>query len=271
MDKLTVRQNQLLKKFEEILPISTRKLGDEEVNAIDARTLWKGLRSKQEFAHWIKAKILENELYCQDVDYAPLVKINKREWQPGFNRKDYVLTIKTAKKVAMSEQTKIGNLVREYFLLCEQIAQSYNMEDLIEKFNLPDFTNPVEAARAWADQLEARQKLEAQAKIDKPKVEYHDAVLATTSTYTTTQIAKEFGMSAKVMNKRLQRAGIQFKQSEQWHLTAKYQEEGYTQVRTHLVDEQTTHHNTVWTEKGRKFLYDFINGRLIRDSKRTRI
>lgn len=49
--------------------------------------------------------------------------------------------------------------------------------------NLPDFTNPVEAARAWADQLEQRNKVEQEKALleqkvveDAPKVAFHDKV-----------------------------------------------------------------------------------------------
>ena len=37
---------------------------------------------------------------------------------------------------------------------------------------MPNFSNPAEAARAWADQYEQRLKLEAKAREDAPKVEF---------------------------------------------------------------------------------------------------
>ena len=90
----------------------------------------------------------------------------------------------------------------------------------------------------------------------KPKVEYHDKVLDTESCYTTTQIAKELEMSARQLNVLLSNLGVQFKQSGQWMLTAKYQDKGYVKTRTHLLASGDTKHSTVWTEKGRKFLLD---------------
>ena len=42
--------------------------------------------------------------------------------------------------------------------------------------NLPDFTNPVEAARAWADVMEAHQKAVAQIEADKPKVLFANSI-----------------------------------------------------------------------------------------------
>ena len=90
----------------------------------------------------------------------------------------------------------------------------------------------------------------------KPKVEYYDKVLDSESCYTTTQIAKELEMSAKQLNVLLSNLGVQFKQSKQWLLTAKYQDKGYVKTRTHILPNGETSHSTVWTESGRQFLLD---------------
>ncbi|BAR48150.1 hypothetical protein TF3313_0571 [Tannerella forsythia 3313] len=94
-----------------------------------------------------------------------------------------------------------------------------------------------------------------------PKAQYTDEVLQSTSTYTMTQVAKEFGYSANTFAQKLRACGIMFLQSGQWMLTSKYQGNGYTNVRTHTFTHsdgrQGTNSITVWTEKGRKFLHDF--------------
>ena len=65
------------------------------------------------------------------------------------------------------------------------------MEKKVNGFaELPDFTNPVIAARAWADQLEARQKAEAQIVEMKPKAEFADAVSVSQSDITIGTLAK---------------------------------------------------------------------------------
>ncbi len=101
-------------------------------------------------------------------------------------------------------------------------------------------------------------QLEAQA----PKVEYADNVLNNDSTYTTTQIAKELGMSAQSLNKVLHGLGVQFRQSGQWLLYAKYQAKGYTKTRTHTYTRTNGRVSTmivsVWTEAGRMFLHSLL-------------
>ncbi|MDR0618895.1 MAG: phage antirepressor KilAC domain-containing protein [Bacteroidales bacterium] len=92
-----------------------------------------------------------------------------------------------------------------------------------------------------------------------PKAEYTDKVLQSTSTYTMTQIAKELGMSAVSLEKKLHEDGVMFRQSGQWILYAKYQDKGYTKSRTHhySCNDGSTGTNTitVWTEKGRAFIH----------------
>ena len=104
-------------------------------------------------------------------------------------------------------------------------------------------------------------------KLQAPKVQYYDKVLQSQSTYTTTQIAKELGMTAGMLNKRLRWAGIQFRQSGQWLLKAPYQNQGYTATRTHVWESRTgetgTAMLTVWTEKGRLFIHYLFEAYLV--------
>lgn len=58
---------------------------------------------------------------------------------------------------------------------------------------LPDFSNPVAAARAWADQVELQQQA-SQALIEAaPKVAFHDMVVVSHKTYNAAQAAKLIG------------------------------------------------------------------------------
>lgn len=74
-----------------------------------------------------------------------------------------------------------------------------------------------------------------------PKVRYFEEVLHSASTYTTTQIAKELGMSGRKLNYRLKQLGVQFRQSGTWMLTARYHKEGYTRTHTHVWQNRNGH------------------------------
>jgi Rha family phage regulatory protein len=141
---------------------------------------------------------------------------------------------------------------------------------------LPNFNNPAEAARAWAQEYEQKQlaeqrvqmlegentMLQTEIKTIAPKAEYTDRVLQSVGTYTMTQVAKELGMSAIALERKLHEKGVLFKQSGQWLLYAKYQDKGYTRARTHQYthsDGSTgTNTITVWTETGRMFVHKIM-------------
>lgn len=99
-----------------------------------------------------------------------------------------------------------------------------------------------------------------------PKVEYHDQVLISERTYTTTTIAKEMGTAAISFHKELNRRGIMFKADGHWVLYHRYQGKGYTKTRTATyIDrygKQQSTITTVWTEQGREWLHRIFNSEL---------
>lgn len=101
---------------------------------------------------------------------------------------------------------------------------------------------------------------ERQLKIQAPMVDYVSAVLSSADTYTSTQMAKELGISsANKMHQALKAQGTLFRQSGQWQPTAKIAGKGYTATRTGTFigsDGQPRKKlSTVWTEKGRAWLH----------------
>ena len=112
--------------MKDLIPIFNQVVGEKEVNAVDARELWMGLKSGQKFTDWIKAKVLDNEFFAEGEDWVPLDKTTKRASTGasvgGSNKQDYILSLDTAKRVAMAERTAVGEKVRTHFLACEKEA-----------------------------------------------------------------------------------------------------------------------------------------------------
>ena len=106
-----------------------------------------------------------------------------------------------------------------------------------------------------------------------PKVEYYDKVLQSTTTYTSTFIAKELGFkNAKEFHTTLKNAGVIYKQSDRWMLKAKYCGKYYYKTKTFpymdgLTGEQRTNVYMVWTERGRRFLHEFF-GKIVNTTEK---
>lgn len=93
-----------------------------------------------------------------------------------------------------------------------------------------------------------------------PKVTYVDMILASKETVTTTQIAQDYGQSAKAFNVLLRNFGVQHKVGGQWVLYAKHIPFGYVQSDTFPIVHKNGTNGTVmhtkWTQKGRLFMYE---------------
>ena len=99
--------------------------------------------------------------------------------------------------------------------------------------------------------------------VDEPKVNYYEKVLNTQGTTTTSQVAKGFNMTAQKLNNYLHDKKVQFKRSGMWMLYKEYDGQGYTDVKTSVINkglDNITTHYLVWTEKGRRFIYDLLLG-----------
>lgn len=112
-----------------------------------------------------------------------------------------------------------------------------------------------------------KQLAEQETEIDRllPKALYADNVLDSISCYTTTQIAKELGMTAQELNRLLCAERVQYYQSGQYMLYAEYAHRGLAKSRTHFDlfvgrDTVCTRMYLVWTEKGRKFIHQKVKG-----------
>ena len=96
----------------------------------------------------------------------------------------------------------------------------------------------------------------------RPKVTYYDVILNSPDAITMSVIAKDYGKSAKWLNKKLNELGVQFKQGDIWLLYAEHADKGYTKTETYTyVDSSDIKHSRVhtkWTQKGRFFLYDLL-------------
>lgn len=76
----------------------------------------------------------------------------------------------------------------------------------------------------------------------------------TKGVYSTTQMAKELGMSsAQKLYEELKEVGLAFNQGYEWMLTSPYSTYQLTEVTTHIIKGKYTR-RPLWTERGRRWL-----------------
>lgn len=104
--------------MQELIKVEKRLVGTEETNSVDAKELHVGLEIKKDFTTWIKAQL--NSLGLEkNIDYVSS-KETVKAGAGTSTRTIYILTLDTAKHIAMSSRTPKGKEVRNYFIAVEK-------------------------------------------------------------------------------------------------------------------------------------------------------
>ena len=134
-------------------------------------------------------------------------------------------------------------------------------------YNLPkDFPS---ALRALADTEEQRLALLAENEKQRkaiadfePIKNYVDTILSCEGAMAVSQIAADYDMSAKRLNRILHEAGLQYRVNGQWILYQQHAGKGYTDSETITINHRdgtvTTRLFTRWTQKGRLLIHDIL-------------
>ena len=137
-------------------------------------------------------------------------------------------------------------------------------------YNLPkDYPS---ALRALADAEEQRLALAAENERQrqviaefKPMRQYLDTILSSEGTMATTQIAADYDISAKQLNKILHEEGLQRNVNGQWILYREHMGKGYTKSETISITRSDgrpdTKMYTKWTQKGRVLIHNILTRR----------
>lgn len=119
--------------FAAIVPVNSGLIGGRQTNIVSARDLHKALGVGKDFSTWITDRITDygfaigsdyivNKAISPKLGKSPtgaacsLIAVGR----PG---KDYLLSISTAKEIAMLERNEQGRAVRRYFIQCEEELQ----------------------------------------------------------------------------------------------------------------------------------------------------
>lgn len=235
----------------ELIPISENN-GKRAVNARDLHVF---LESKRDFSTWIKDRIKSYD-FVEGIDFQSFTEIVERE-VGATTRIEYALSISMAKELSMIENNERGKQARKYFIACEENKHELSRKELA----LMVIQAEEEKERLLLENNHLSETVELQTKeLQKsaPKVSYYDNHLQSVNTQTSTQAAKQIGMDAEKLHKKLKEIGVIYRQSGQWLLHSPYSTWGLHSTRTQTYtrsDGSTgTSVYTVWTTKGVRFI-----------------
>lgn len=122
-----------LKQFKEgIITVYETELGSKVVLSSQ---LHEALQINERYSDWLKRKFRDHNLvegkdYAIASDKTVSIKNHKRG---GHNRREYVIKLHQAKKIALGTNNAVGDRIKDFFIRCEELVSSVAL-------SLPDYT-----------------------------------------------------------------------------------------------------------------------------------
>lgn len=166
---------------------------------------------------------------------------------------EHNLTIEMAKQLCMLARNDKGREAREYFI---EVEKEWNSPEKVMSRALKIANNVINEQKVIIAQQE-QQIAEFQ-----PVRDYVDEILSSTSTLTTTQVAADYDLSARALNKILHEAKLQRSVNGQWILYKDEMGKGYTKSETFTFTRTDgrldSKIQTKWTQKGRLRIHEIL-------------
>lgn len=229
-----------------LIKISNNKISDFEVKTVNARELHDFLEVKSRFNDWINNRIRDFG-FVENQDFVTVTK----NLVSGGIQKEIYLSIDMAKELSMVERNEKGRQARQYFIEMEKVAKKQIQESRIA---LPDFTNPAESARAWAEEYEKRELAEQKLIEAQPKIEFVQKYVEVGTTKSLRETAKILKMPERTMIDCLVGDGLLFRQSGNLLPYQKYHVKGLFDVKTGTTEYGHNYTQTRVTSKGIEYI-----------------
>ncbi len=166
---------------------------------------------------------------------------------------DHIMKLDMAKELCMLARNEKGKQARQYFI---EVERDWNSPEKV-------MARALLIANKEIDTLKLENTVQRQVIAEfKPIKEYVDTILSSEDTVTITQIAADYGLSAKALNKILNEQGLIRKVGGQWVLYSSHMQKGYT--RSETIDVARADGsvkvvmNTKWTQKGRLKIHELL-------------
>ena len=189
--------------------------GKETITSIELCeqiNIFRGQESRKELAHKTLLRTIEDE-FEDEITENKFVPSQYKD-QSGKQNKMYILTLSQAKQVLVRESKFVRKAVIHYIeLLEEQLKQQLPMSPVEAYLAMSEEDRAIAYFTKVKEDKEKALLLEQQA----PKVGYFDKFIDTNTTFTSTQVAKVYGISsARKLNMLLKEKHIIYKQGKTW-------------------------------------------------------
>ena len=226
-------------------------INENQEPVVSARVLHEVLGVSKRFSAWWETQVGYG--FEENVDFTGVLTGTVVNNGATIELQDYAMKLDMAKELAMISKTEKGKEVRKYFI---QVEKDFNSPEKIMARALKIAEQQIGTLK-----LENAQQQQIIGELQ-PKATYYDLILQSTDLVPISIIAKDYGTSAKTLNKKLHDLKVQYNQSGTWLLYAEYQDKGYTQSKTQAYPKSDgticSKLHTQWTQKGRLFLYELL-------------
>lgn len=220
------------------------------IETVSARELWLKLESRQKFTDWARVRIGDYG-FKKDKDFI-VIHANTKNSNGGRPQVDYHMTIDMTKHVSMLERNEIGMSIRQWFIDRENMLRKMSVSN---PPLLPNFNDPVAAARAWADAKEQELKARIELKEAEPKIDFYNHIGDSQGLHTVSEVAKMFGTGRNRFYERLRKSGYLRDNNEPYQ---KYIDAGYFVVKESPYNDRVNSQTSLLQKAFNIFRNDII-------------
>lgn len=230
------------------------QVNENQEQTISGRELHMFLGVETKYNDWLQRMLQYGFEEGQDFNLLKKEQVQiegKREVRRDIT--DHIMKLDMAKELCMLIRNEKGKQARQYFI---EVERDWNSPEKV-------MARALLIANKEIDTLKLENTVQRQVIAEfKPIKEYVDTILSSEDTVTITQIAADYGLSAKALNKILNEQGLIRKVGGQWVLYSSHMQKGYT--RSETIDVARADGsvkvvmNTKWTQKGRLKIHELL-------------